>query len=56
MAGDRHWIPQRAELAKIYPGKKWERKVLEMSDAQVIATLASIRKQKEKKEERRVAV
>ena len=47
---DRHFTPERAELAKAYPGKKWVEKVKNMSDAQVLATLSSIRRRKEKKE------
>ena len=50
MATDRHWTAERSELIKAYPGKKWEKKVLEMSDAQVHTVLSSIRARKEKKE------
>lgn len=46
---DRHWTPERAELARIYPGIKWRKKVTEMSDEQVHAVLTSIRNRKEKK-------
>ena len=45
---DRHFTAERAELAKEYPGKKWTKKVSEKSDAQVHATLVSIRQRKEK--------
>ena len=44
---DRHYTAERAELAKVYPGKKWVDKVMNMSDAQVHETLVSIRKRKE---------
>ena len=44
---ERHYTAERAELAKAYPGKKWVDKVMNMSDAQVHATLVSIRKRKE---------
>ncbi len=45
---DRHYSSERCELAKMYPGKKWTDKVIAMSDAQVHATLVSIRQRKEK--------
>ncbi len=49
MSEDRHWTAERSELAKMYPGQKWYRKVLEMSDAQVHAAYISARRRKEKK-------
>ena len=45
---ERHYSAERTELAKMYPGKKWTDKVIAMSDAQVHATLVSIRQRKEK--------
>lgn len=49
---NRTWSVERAELAKMYPGKNWEKKVLEMSDNQVHQTLIHIRNSKEKKNDR----
>lgn len=49
MSENRHWTAERSELAKMYPGQKWYRKVLEMSDAQVHAAYISARNRKEKK-------
>ena len=49
---NRTWSAERAELAKMYPGKKWEQKVLGMSDEQVHQTLIHIRNSKEKKNDR----
>lgn len=49
MASDRHYTQERVELAKCYPGKKWQQKVIQMSDKQVHETLISIRNRKEKK-------
>lgn len=49
MSENRHWSPERSELAKAYPGKKWAKKVLEMSDEQVHATWISVRNRLEKK-------
>lgn len=49
MSEMRHWSAERSELAKAYPGKKWYKKVLEMSDAQVHATYISVRNRLEKK-------
>ena len=48
MSEDRHYTPERCELAKMYPGKKWVKKVSEMSDAQVHAVFVSVRNRKEK--------
>lgn len=48
MSEDRHWTAERCELAKMYPGQKWYRKVLEMSDVQVHAAYISARNRKEK--------
>ena len=53
MAEDRHWSPERSELFKAYPGKKWQDKVYNMSDAQVYATLVSIRQRREKSRDNR---
>lgn len=52
MSENRHWSSERTELAKAYPGKKWQQKVLGMSDAQVHAAWISIknRREKEKKQ------
>lgn len=47
-AENRHWTQERSELAKMYPGQKWYKKVLEMSDEQVHATFVSIRNRREK--------
>lgn len=44
----RHWTSERAELTKLYPGKKWAEKVKNMSDAQVHATFVSIMQRREK--------
>ena len=49
---NRTWSVERAELAKMYPGKNWEKKVLGMSDQQVHQTLIHIRNSKEKKNDR----
>ena len=49
MSESRHWSPERSELAKAYPGKKWAKKVLEMSDEQVHAAWISVRNRLEKK-------
>lgn len=48
MSENRHWTPERSELAKAYPGKKWYKKVLEMSDEQVHAAYISVRNRLEK--------
>ena len=48
MSENRHYTAERCELAKMYPGKGWERKVMKMPDDQVHATLVSIRQRKEK--------
>ena len=45
---ERHYTAEREELAKAYPGDKWKRKVLNMSDAQVHAAIVDIRKRREK--------
>lgn len=51
MAGEiRHWTAERSELIKMYPGQKWYRKVLDMSDAQVHAAYISARNRKEKRD------
>ena len=55
MSENRHWSAERCELAKAYPGKKWEKKVLEMSDEQAHAAYVSIRNRKERKRENRAA-
>ena len=47
---ERHYTSERVELAKAYPGDKWKRKVLGMSDAQVHEALVRIRNRREKKE------
>lgn len=47
MSEIRHWSSERSELAKAYPGKKWYKKVLEMSDEQVHAAYISVRNRKE---------
>ena len=47
MSEDRHYSPERCELARMYPGKKWVKKVSEMSDAQVHAVFVSVRNRKE---------
>ena len=49
MSESRHWSSERSELAKAYPGKKWYKKVLEMSDEQVHATWISVKNRLEKK-------
>ena len=48
MSENRHYSSERSELAKMYPGKKWTDKVIAMSDAQVHATLISIKQRREK--------
>lgn len=48
MSENRHYTSERSELAKMYPGKKWADKVIAMSDAQVHATLISIKQKREK--------
>ena len=48
MSENRHWSSERCELAKFYPGKKWQKKVLEMSDEQVHAVFISVRNRREK--------
>ena len=45
---DRHYSQERVELAKMYPGDNWAKKVMKMSDQQVYATLVSIRNRREK--------
>ena len=45
---NRHYSTERAELAKMYPGPKWMKKVEQMSDAQVHATFVSIRNRRER--------
>ena len=45
---ERHWSAERAELAKMYPGKKWTDKVIKMDDYQVHQTLISIRNRRER--------
>lgn len=48
MSESRHYTAERSELVKMYPGKGWEKKVINMSDAQVHATLISIKQRREK--------
>ena len=48
MSSDRHWTTERSELAKAYPGRKWYKKVLEMSDEQVHAVYINFLNRKEK--------
>ena len=48
MSEVRHWTPERSELAKAYPGQKWYKKVLEMSDEQVHAVYISVKNRREK--------
>ncbi len=48
MSESRHYSAERTELRKMYPGKGWEDKVMKMSDAQVHATLISIKQRREK--------
>ena len=55
MSENRHWSVERSELAKMYPGQKWAKKVLEMSDEQVHATYISIRNRREKERADRTA-
>ena len=45
---DRHYSQERCELIKMYPGDNWAKKVMNMSDQQVYATLVSIRNRREK--------
>ena len=54
MSSDRHYTQERVEVAKAYPGKKWSKKVMEMSDAQVHEVFVSLRKRKEKAEKEAV--
>ena len=44
---DRHDSAERVELAGMYPGKGWAKKVLNMSDQQVHEALISIKKRRE---------
>lgn len=48
MSEIRHYSQERVQLANAYPGKKWAKKVSEMSDAQVHAAWISVRKRREK--------
>ena len=48
MGETRHWSTERSELAKAYPGQKWAKKVLEMSDKQVHAAYISVKNRREK--------
>ena len=52
MSDIRHYSQERVEVGKAYPGKKWAKKVLEMSDAQVHEIYVSIMRRKERKGER----
>ncbi len=54
MSEDRHWSAERCELAKMYPGQKWQKKVLNMSDAQVHAVYVSVRNRKDKEKHDKV--
>lgn len=49
MSENRHWTPERSELIKAYPGRKWYKKVLEMDDQQVHEAWISVRNRLEKK-------
>ena len=49
---ERHFSAERTELAKMYPGNGWIKKVMNMSDEQVHAAYISIRSRKEKKKNR----
>ena len=50
MSSDRHYTQERVEVAKAYPGKKWSKKVMGMSDAQVHEVFVSIKQRREKAE------
>ena len=39
----------RVEIAKVYPGKKWQDKVKKMNDGQVIAVYYKFENDKQKK-------
>lgn len=50
MSENRHYTQERVNLAKAYPGKGWQKKVMNMSDAQVHAAWLDVQKRREKKE------
>ena len=56
MSDNRHYSQMRYQVANAYPGKKWAKKVEQMSDEQVYRIFVSLRQratEKARKEKKR---